>query len=55
MDEMKEFYKTNPDFKLYVDRYCNHYRYILEEALSHALIREVYKYYKDIQERKVVV
>lgn len=42
-----DFYNTNQDFKNYVDRYCNTYKVTVEEALSHALVQEVEKMYKE--------
>lgn len=42
---MKGLYQANMDFKRYVDRYCNSYGCTVEEALGHALVREVSKTY----------
>jgi hypothetical protein len=42
-----DFYNTNQDFKEYVDKYCNTYKVTVEEALSHALVQEVEKMYKE--------
>lgn len=38
---MKEFYESNADFREYVNRYCNCYDLSVEEALLHALVKEV--------------
>ena len=43
---MREFYKTNQDFKEYVDKYAKKTRITPEEALKHSLVREAYEYYK---------
>jgi hypothetical protein len=42
-----DFYNTNQDFKEYVDKYFNTYKVTVEEALSHALVQEVEKMYKE--------
>ena len=46
---MKELYQRNMDFKRYVDRYCNDHDCTVEEALDHALVREVSKVYRQIK------
>lgn len=46
---MKEFYNNNADFKAYVDAYCKQYKIDVSEALTHAIVREVYLYYKERQ------
>ncbi len=43
---MKELYQGSADFKRYVDRYCNSYGCTVEEALGHALVREVSTAYR---------
>lgn len=43
-----EFYKTNKDFRVYVDKYCQKHKCTVEEALTHALVKEVEKAYKGI-------
>ena len=40
------------DFRAYVDKYCNDYSYTVDEALGHALICEVAKYYWEQEEEK---
>ena len=40
-------YETNQDFKEYVDRYSNKHKITVEEALTHALVQEVGKMYKE--------
>ena len=50
---MKNFYESNKDFKDYVDRYSQKYykgsRITVEEALTHAQVREAAKYYKELE------
>ena len=54
MEGMREFYKNNADFRNYVDLYSAHYTQGLsisiDEALSHEIVRQVYKRYKEIEE-----
>lgn len=42
---MEELYYGNSEFKRYVDKYCSDYGYTRDEALGHALVREVVKEY----------
>ena len=42
---IKELYEGNADFREYVNRYCRHYKLTVEEALQHAIVREVAKQY----------
>lgn len=44
---MREFYETNKDFKDYVDKYAKKNHITPEEALTHATVREAYKYYRE--------
>lgn len=44
---MKEFYKSNTDFKEYVDRYCKKHKCSIEEAMQHKIIECVYEQYKE--------
>ena len=50
---MKNFYESNKDFKEYVDRYSQKYyrgsSISVEEALQHAQVIEVAKYYKELE------
>lgn len=48
---MEEFYKNNTDFKRFVDRHCSLYGLTLEEALAQELVKQVYIYYKDLEDR----
>ena len=43
MKQIEELYSQSADFKRYVDKYCNDYGYTTQEALEHALVREVAK------------
>lgn len=43
---MKQLYSTNDDFKTYVDKYCETRKVTLEEALTHATVKEVADYYR---------
>lgn len=44
---MEDFYKTNADFKEYVDKYAKKNCITPEEALNHASVRDAYDYYRD--------
>lgn len=48
---VREFYESNADFKLYVDRYCKTYRLDADTALTHELVRQVYLQYKEMAAR----
>ena len=43
---MREFYENNKDFKEYVDRYAAQRKITVDEALTHAMVREAYDYYR---------
>lgn len=43
--DIKTFYRTNENFKKYVDKYCNEWKIGVSEALTHELVRQVYLYY----------
>ena len=49
---MKEFYTSNADFRDYVNIYCKKHKISIEEALEHALVKEVAKHKKDLIEGK---
>nr|WP_296488612.1 hypothetical protein [uncultured Acetatifactor sp.] len=49
MKQIEELYSQSADFKRYVDKYCNDYGYTTQEALEHALVREVAKEYHPSQ------
>ncbi len=49
---MEELYQGSMDFRRYVDRYCHDYGCTVDEALGHALVREVSKAYRP--ERKAM-
>ena len=46
MINLNDFYDTNADFKLYVDRYCHTYKLDKDTALRHELVRLIAEYYK---------
>lgn len=48
---MREFYETNQDFKEYVNRYAAQRKITVDEALTHALVREAYDYYREIDNK----
>ena len=54
MEGMREFYNSNDDFRNYVDMYSAHYTQGLsisvDDALSHEIVRQVYKRYKEMEE-----
>ena len=47
--DARKLYETNKEFKLYVDRYAEHYKGIdgisVEEALTHKLVQNVAEFY----------
>lgn len=47
-EEVKDEYDVNPDFKEYVDKYCNYYtsQIPLDVALKHKLVGFVAEVYK---------
>lgn len=40
------FYEANDNFKQYVDKYSDTYKISIEEALTHALVRNAMEYYQ---------
>ena len=52
MDDLKELYNSNGDFRRYVDRYSVSRGISPEEALDHALVKE---YAKSIKEKESTV
>ncbi len=48
-ERIAKLYSQSADFKRYVDKYCNDYGYTTQEALEHALVREVAKEYSPVQ------
>lgn len=57
MEGIREYYNSNADFRNYVDLYSAHYTQgmsiSVKEALSHEIVRQVYKRYKEIEEENV--
>lgn len=45
---MQNEYKFNPDFRRYVDRYCNKHKKTVDEALSHEIVRQAYLMYTEV-------
>lgn len=45
-EEIWEQYTNDPDFKLYVDRYCKSRGKYIHEALCDIIVRETAKQYK---------
>lgn len=43
------------DFEQYLKRYCKSYGYTMEEAREHALIKEVQKYYDEVEQVIVMI
>ena len=52
MNNLKEFYNRNADFKMYVDRYCKQYRLTVDEALEHEIVKQVAAQYKESEDKK---
>lgn len=50
---MIDLYKTNQDFRDYVERYCKKHDISKYEAMSHKLVQGVAEYYKDLQENNL--
>ena len=50
---LKEMYETNAEFRGYVDRYCNPYsegkKITVEEALTHAMVRNYAAYLEELK------
>lgn len=42
---MEEYYNNNPDFKIFVDKYCKKHCLTVEEALQHEVVKQVYLQY----------
>lgn len=52
MMKIEELYRQSQEFKAYVDKNCNSYGYTVQEAITHALVREVAKYYQQKEAEK---
>ena len=44
---MQNDYKFNQRFYEYVDKYCKKHGYTVDEALTHELVKQVYRYYTE--------
>lgn len=47
--DMQDGYQGDKNFREYVDRFCKAYNQTKEDALNLALVREVARYYADIE------
>lgn len=47
--DTQDRYQKDKNFQKYVDYYCKAYNRTVEEALNLALVREVARYYADIE------
>ena len=43
------------EFERYIERYCNEFKISREEALKHAIVKEIGKYYENAQKGKISV
>ena len=55
MNNLKEFYNRNADFKMYVDRYCKQYGLTVDEALEHEIVKNVAAQYREKEEARVEI
>ena len=46
-NELYELYKTDADFKEYVDRWCKNHNLSVDEAFTFNILREYAKYVKE--------
>ena len=57
MNNLKEFYNRNADFKRYVDNYAKKYNegksISVDEALEHEIVKSVAEQYREKEEAKV--
>ena len=53
--DLKKMYEENKDFRRYVDRYARQYDLTLEQALSHAVVRNAAEYYENAEKGKISV
>lgn len=54
-EAMLIFYDTNEDFRDYVDKYrVKHGIEMPQDAMKQSIVKDAYKYYLDIFERRVV-
>lgn len=52
MMDLQEFYNTNRDFRMYVDKYCDKHDKETEEAFNDVMIHMVADFYKSKEEGK---
>ena len=48
MSAIETDYRWNKDFRDYVDKYATKHGITVEEALTHAEVREVWRYYTEL-------
>ena len=53
--DLKKMYEENKDFKRYVDRHAKQYDLTVEQALSHAVVRNAAEYYEAAEKGKISV
>ena len=57
MNNLKEFYNRNADFKRYVDNYAKNYNegksISVDEALEHEIVKNVAAQYREKEEARV--
>ena len=49
IEEIRELYATNADFKAYVKGFCRTKRYTVDQVLGLKIVEEVAKVYKGIR------
>lgn len=50
---MKEFYESNTDFHIFVDKYCDYYKVTVDAALQHRIVKYTAEYYGMKPERSL--
>ena len=45
---LRNEYRHNSEFRVYVDKYCKMHDITVEESLRHELVRQVYLYYTEV-------
>ena len=48
-DDLMGFYQTNADFNSFLNKYCDKHKVTVLEALTHKLVQETARYYKDLE------
>lgn len=47
--DLIDFYETNDDFRVYLDKYCDKHKLTVEEAVSQKLVRYVAGMYMNLE------